>query len=209
MASNFYKYKDGIQVRMTTREVKQFIMDQNNWTAEQYRKNYDIFKNKLRAYESYQKAQGAKVTQQSVVEVLYKEARSKERYGKNYKPSMKMQQIKNFKAYSITKGRKMAQQERYLTRENLKYESYIKARFGDFINKNKGAKAIETAFKEQAKQSGMPVNYVKMEKALSDYANKVHAKEDADGTIQENEAIPSGETFGSGEVVDFDVDAYL
>ena len=210
MAAKFYKYKDGLKVPMTTREVKAFIMKQNNWTTEQYRKNYDIFKNKLRAYESYQSAQGVKVAQQSVVEVLFKEAKSKQLYGSSYRPSMKMQQIQSFKAYSITRGRSMTASERYITRENLKYESYINNRFGGLISQNKGAKSIETLFKEEAKLNGHPVNYVKMEKALTDYANKMHAKIDEEGTVQDNEAIAYGEASGSPDAyVEFDIEAYL
>ena len=39
-------------------EVKKTIMRANKWTAEQYRKNVDVFKNKLRAHEAYVRDQG-------------------------------------------------------------------------------------------------------------------------------------------------------
>ena len=54
------------KVYLTNREVKAYIMKTNNWTASQYQKQYDIFKNKLRAYESYTQAQGAKTKKESV-----------------------------------------------------------------------------------------------------------------------------------------------
>ena len=47
------------------------------------------------------------------------------------------------------------------------------------------------------------------EKALADYANMLHAKIDEMGRVQEQEAIPFGETFGSGDDIDFDIEDYL
>ena len=175
----------------------------------QYYNQYHLFKNRLRAYESFKSAQGAKVEKQSVVELLFKEAKSKQTYGRDYKPSAKMQQIKTFSAVSITKGRQYATQQKYIERQNKKYQLYVNNRFGDFIKANKGASDIVDQFKQDAKEKGTMVNYVKLEKALSAYADKVHARVDEEEKIQSNEAIPSGETFGSDNTIDFDIDAYL
>lgn len=112
---------------MTRREVKAYIMKVNNWTAEQYRKQYDIFKNKMRAYEALQEAGEYKVKKQSVVDVLYYTARAKEREGVEYTPSKEMEKILSMSAYSITKGRKYATQEKYL---NKQYDALITKDFG-------------------------------------------------------------------------------
>lgn len=112
---------------MTQREVKAYIMKVNNWTAEQYRKQYDIFKNKLRAYEAVQEAGGYKVKKQSVSDVLYYTAMAKQREGADYKPSREMEKILSMSAYSITKGRKYATQEKYL---NKQYDALIAKDFG-------------------------------------------------------------------------------
>ena len=205
----FYKYVRGEKTKMTSREVKQFIMKQNNWTADEYQKKYDIFKNKLRAYESFKRAQGVKVEQQSVVSVLFKEAKAKQVYKGDYTPSRKMQQIQSFSAVSITKGRQYATKKKYSQRVNEKYGAYLEERFEGFIQSNKGAGRIVQAFMEDAKAKGEPVNYVKLEKALSDYANKVKAKITEDEKVKENEAIASGETIGSPQEVDFDYNDYL
>lgn len=113
---------------MTRREVKAYIMKVNNWTAEQYRKQYDIFKNKMRAYEALQEAGGYKAKKQSVSDVLYYTARAKEREGAEYKPSKEMEKILSMSAYSITKGRKYATQQKYL---NKQYDALIKKDFGE------------------------------------------------------------------------------
>lgn len=216
----FYVWRNGKQVTMTNREVKAYIMKANGWTSDQYRKQYDLFKNKLRAYESYKQAQGGEVKQQSVVSVLFKEAKAKRQYGADYTPSRKMQQIQSFKAYSITKGRQLATTEAYNVREAKKYGEYISGRFGNydpkdpskndgFIGANKGAQAIVDAFMKKSQESGKPVNYAKMEDALSDYADRVHAKVNEQDKVEDGQAIPSGETYGSDIQDDFDVSAYL
>ena len=214
MPTNIYTWRrsknKGMEKRyLTSREVKAYIMKQNNWTKEQYQKQYDIFKNKLRAYESYKQAQGAKVTKESVSEVLYKEARAMQLYGPNYKPSQKMQQIKGFSAYSITKGRQLAKQARYQESQSKKYGQYIKSRFGGLIDANKGAQNIKVKFEEDARRKGQPINYAKMEEALSDYASKIGSKINDKDEVTTPDNLPSGEVYGSDEQIDFDIDAYL
>ena len=67
--SNLYRFKrvteNGREVyvkeHVSTREVKKAIMKENRWTESQYQKKYDLFKNKLRAKESFEIAHGLKV----------------------------------------------------------------------------------------------------------------------------------------------------
>lgn len=224
MASNFYKFvtrtdpitknKVRVKVNLTRSQVKQEIMKANKWTAEQYRKQYDIFKNKLRAYESYQEAQGIEAPKESVVDLLFAQAKAKRLYGKKYKPSMKMQQIQRFKAYSITQGRERAKSnKRYALQERAKYGAYVSNRFGfndGLVAKNAGAKKIYDKFIEDAKEKNKPINWVKLEKALADYADAMHAKEDDDGKKVDADGIHYGEVQGSPDVsVDFDIESYL
>lgn len=203
--AKYYKWKNGKKIAMSSREVKQFIMEQNGWTAETYRKQYDIFKNKLNAYESYQRSRGVAVEHQSTTALLFKAAKSKETYGKDYKPSMKMQQIQSFSAYSITKGRQLAQGEsasarRYQAKETAKYEAYVQRRFGGFIENNPTAQKIDELIKDP----------VKKEKALSELANKLNAKITDDEVKEAGEAIPiSTEHYGSSDEIDFDISEYL
>ena len=184
---------------MTSREVKAEIMKQNGWTSEQYRKQYDILKNKARAYESFRRSQGIKEQPQNIVKMLYAEAKAKARYGEEYKPSQKLQQIKQFSAYSITKGRQLAQQEKYQQRESAKYEAYVSKRFEGFIRDNAGAQRIAQAIK----------NPVMLEKALSDYADKLNIKIAEDTKEATESGIPVNETYGSNDEIDFDISDYL
>ena len=200
MGSGLYKIVKGSRVEMSSKEVKQYIMKQNNWTSSQYDKQYDIFKNKLRAYENYERAHGVASQRQSPTQLLFKEAKAKAREGANYSPSIKMQRIRSFTSVSSGKaGQRALQSERYMSRRTQLYEQATTRQFEGLIKNNKMAQEIAMRIKDP----------VKREKALAEYANKIHAKIDEQGRAQENEAIPHGETFGSNDVADFDIDAYL
>lgn len=182
-----------VHIPLKSGEAKRTIMRANNWTEEQYRKQYDLFKNKLRAYESFKRAHGVGVKTQSPQELLYKQARAKLREGAEYEPSEKMQQIESFSAVSITKGRKLAAdlESVYSKRRTAEYEAYVSSRFDGLVNAN--AKAAEIAANID--------DPVKREQALADYADFL--KE------QQKGAIASGEAVGSGEAVEFDYSDYL
>lgn len=184
-----------VKIKLKSNEVKRYIMRANNWTEEQYNKNYDIFKNKLRAYESF-----ADKKKQSPVEVLYKEARAKVREGDEYKPSLEMQRIRKFTSVSSGQaGQKALQSERYKQARGEMYASFTDIRFKGFIDSNAKAQEINNTIKDP----------VKREKALADYANKIHAKIDEQKKNANGEAIPSGEAYGSDLEVDFDISEYL
>ena len=198
---NLFKTVKGQRVQMTSREVKAYIMKVNNWTAEQYKKQYDIFKNKLRAFEAYEIAGGAEVTKQSASELLYKEAKSKEAYGANYKPSIKMERIRSFTSVSSGKaGQKALQSTKYKERRAVVYGDATYKQFEGLIKKNTTASNIYYNIKDP----------VKREQALTDFANQIHAKIDAQDKATQNEAIPSGETIGSDTAdITFDISKYL
>ena len=203
----FKRNKSGALVRVSPREAKKFIMSAHGWTSDEYTKKRDIFKNKLRAFESFQRAQGKEVKQQNVVEMLYKQAKAMKTHGADYKPSEAIKRIESFSAVSITKGRKQAtRQGKAFNAINTKQLAYVSDRFKKLIDTNDGAKRIEDAFYKKAEEDGKPVNATKLEEALSDYANAMHVRIDNQGT---GETIPSGETYGSDADFAFDIDEYL
>ena len=182
-------------------------MQAHGWTSEEYTKKRDIFKNRLRAFESFQRAQGKEVKSQNVVELLYKQAKAMKYYGKEYQPSEQIKRIESFSAVSITKGRQQAKRMgKAFEAINDKQLNYVSERFKGLISSNEGAKRIVQSFYDKAKADGKPVNASKLEEALSDYANAIHARI---GNQGEGEIIPSGETYGSDIDFDFDVSAYL
>lgn len=196
----YYKYQNGQRVKMTSKEVKTYIMKINGWTTEQYNKQYDILRNKVRAYEAYERASGRQVNAQSVQAIMFKEAKAKQRQGRDYQPSIKMQRIKSFTSISSGKaGQRALQSKRYIQKRTKTYEDATYKQFKGIIENNKQARAIYDAIS----------NPVTREKALTAYANKMHAKINEQDEVNENEAIPFGETYGSTDEIDFDISDYL
>ncbi len=189
---------EAVKVPLKAGEAKQLIMSVNKWTEEQYRKQYDLFKNKLRAYESFKRAHGVEVKEQSPLEMLYRQAKSKRLYGPNYEPSIKMRTIQSFSAVSITKGRQLAKQTKsaYSMARGAAIEAANQAAFGQFIEKNDMAREIDSNIDDP----------VKKEAALAALAERLKAKKRPDG-----QPIPDGESYGSeGDAgSDFDYSEWL
>lgn len=203
----FYRYtknKQGqsVKVKMTPSQIKAEIMKINKWTPEQYKKQYDIFKNKLRSFEAFERASGVTTQKQSARDLLYKEAKAKKRFGSSYQPSIKMQRIREFT--SISSGEaltKALQSKKFTTARQMAYSSKSYAQFEGLIKNNPKAQEIWNNVKDP----------VKREQALIEYANKINAKIDAQTRAmkESGEAIPSGEVFGSSDVIEFDYSAYM
>lgn len=199
-STGIYQTVNGQQVELNARQVKSFIMKVNGWTSEQYRKQYDIFKNKVRAYEGYQRSKGQKVQAQSVAGLLYKEARAKKREGTNYNPSIKMQRIRSFTSISSGKAlQKALKSKRFLKAREETYEQGTLKQFKGLIDANPQAKQIYDAISDP----------VKREQALTDYANALGLKINEAEEVQAESAIPFGETMGSSDAIDFDLNDYL
>ena len=196
--AKIYKTADGVRVAVSPREIKKTIMRANEWTEDQYRKQYDLFKNKLRAYESFRRAHGASVETQSPQEILYKQAKTKLREGAAYEPSNEMRRIQGFSAVSITQGRRLAAnlESEYSRRRAAQFEATTKEQFKDFIDANPTAQRIMS--------DPNITDPVQREEALKALADELHAKQTPTG-----EVIADGETFGSDEPIDeFDISAY-
>ena len=196
----FYKYQNGQRVKMTNREVKSYIMKINGWTTEQYNKQYDILRNKVRSYEAYERASGRTTQTQSVQSLLFKEAKAKKRMGAEYTPSIKMQRIKSFTSVSSGKaGQKALTGKRYRQKRAKTYEDATYKQCKGLINSNKQARNMYESISDP----------VKREEAMTAYANQLGAKINEQDEVNENEAIPFGETFGSNDEIDFNIDSYL
>lgn len=195
------KYAKGGATPLSPKAVKEYVMKVRGWTSEQYIKERDILKNKLRAYESLTRAQGGSVESQSPSTLLYKQARSMKKYGKDYKPTAQLRAIEATPAYSITKGRKVAKntESAGYKRFNSRIEKQVKSDFSEFIKNHPQAQAIVE------KYSG---NGVKLKEALKSYANQVKAA--SKNGVPSGGTTPEvfGEVVGSPDKVEFDYDAF-
>ena len=79
-------------------------MKERGWTSEQYNKEYDKLRNRLRAYEAFQRQSGVEVETQSPASLLYFESRARKREGAEYQPTLELQRLKSFPSVSSGKA---------------------------------------------------------------------------------------------------------
>ena len=127
----------GVAKKVSPRQVKKTIMEANNWSEEQYKKQYDIFKLKVRSFEALEKSMGRTREKQSPVEIMYKMAMAKKRYGDDYQPSKAIARILQTSAYS-TKNMARAMTQR----QQQKYWQFTLGNMAKFIEKNALANQI-------------------------------------------------------------------
>ena len=198
MAKQIYQTRNGVRVALTARDIKSYVMKERGWTSAQYSKEYDKLRNRLRAYEAFQRQSGVSAEAQSPASILYFESRARKCEGAEYQPSLELQRIKSFP--SISSGKAL---ERALERRS---ETFAR-RYTETTNKVfAGLIAANPTVAEIAERVTDPV---KRERALIDLATKLHARQDAAGRVQASSAIPFGQAVGSDEAIDFDIESYL
>lgn len=198
MAKQIYQTRNGVRVALTAREVKAYVMKERGWTSEQYNKEYDKLRNRLRAYEAYQRQSGVEVETQSPASLLYFESRARKREGAEYQPSLERQRIQAFPSVSSGKALTRTLERRSETFARRYRETTDRA-FSALIAANPTAAEIAARVQDP----------VKREQALKALADKLHAKQDAAGRVQASSAIPFGQAVGSDDAIDFDIEAYL
>lgn len=198
MAKQIYQTRNGVRVALTAREIKSYVMKERGWTSDQYSKEYDKLRNRLRAYEGFQRQSGVSVEVQSPASILYFESRARKREGAEYQPSLELQRIKSFPSISSGKALGRALERRSETFARRYTETTNKV-FARLIAANPTAAEIAERVTDP----------VKRERALIDLATKLHARQDAAGRVQASSAIPFGQAVGSDEAIDFDIESYL
>lgn len=198
MTNKIYMTRNGIRVALSSHEIKAYVMKERGWTSEQYNKEYDKLRNKLRAYEAFQRKSGVQVEAQSPASLLYFETKSMKRQSANYKPSLEMQRIQSFSSISSGKALQKALESKK-GRFGIKYRKITDIVFAALIAANSAAAEAAEKIKDP----------VKREQALKEIAEKLHAKQDAAGRVQATSAIPFGQAVGSDLSVDIDIEKYL
>lgn len=198
MAKPIYQTRNGVRVALTARDVKAYVMKERGWTTEQYNKEYDKLRNRLRAYEAFQRKSGIEVEAQSPASLLYFESRAKKREGAEYTPSLELKRIQSFP--SISSGKALTRAlERQSEAFGRKYRTTTDIAFSALIAANPTAADIAARVQDP----------VKREQALKALAAKLHAKQDAAGRVQASSAIPFGQAVGSDDAIEFDIEEYL
>ena len=190
---------------ISSAEMKRTIAKARGISLEQVDKEYYKFRNKLRAYENFKRAQGDPVEEQSPLNVMYYQAKAQIRKGKRYKPSAQMRVIESFSAVSITKGRQLASDKNsrwFKKKEKELADSYLRD-MKKFISAHEKAKQLRRDYRA-GKLSGTG-----LVKALKEYSKRIGEKMTSIKKASKNATIPFGEVIGSPDVdVEIDFSEY-
>ena len=202
--SGIFKMVNGETVELSASQVKAEVMQIRGWTARQYEKEYDKIRNRIRAYEGFERVMGEKVTPESPAAFLYKESRAMQRHGSAYVPSPRTAAIRQTTSISSGKALETLLTGKTKTAKKARGAFYRRAaqgveRFSGLIAKNPTAARMAKEIKNPAK----------LLSALKAFAEKMHIKIDETGRAQDSAAIPFGMSFGSSEELAFDYSAWL
>ena len=150
LTKTIIKDDKAVQVPLTSREMKSTIAKAYGISIADVDKKYYLFRNRLRAYESFKRESGYDVKPQSPLNVMYKQARDMIKHGDDYKPSREFQAINQFSAVSITKGEQLAKAtgSRYYRKHQTELGNLALKHYDKFISAHKSAKDLVQAYKE-------------------------------------------------------------
>ena len=202
--SGIFKTVNGETAELSASQVKAEVMQISGCTARQYEKEYDKIRNRIRAYEGFERSMGERVTPESPAAFLYKESRAMQRHGAAYVPSARTAAIRQTTSISSGKALETLLTSKTKTAKKARGAFYRRAaqgveRFSGLIAKNPTAARMAKEIKNPAK----------LLSALKAFANKMHIKIDETGRAQDSAAIPFGMSFGSSEELAFDYSAWL
>lgn len=188
--------RNGKTVKVKSDEMKRTIAKAFGIKREDVDKKYYIFRNKLRAYESFKKASGADVKPQSPLNLLYAQAKAMLRYGASYKPSEQMKDIQSFSAVSITKGRELASKRgTYFQKHDREIGERVINNFSKFIEAH--SKYL-SGYVEKFRSGEM--NSSDLLTTLTTYADMAKEVMKDKGDETEEGDFIMGETFGSSDI---------
>ena len=202
--SGIFKTVNGETVELSASQVKAEVMQIRGWTARQYEKEYDKIRNRIRAYEGFERSMGEKVTPESPAAFLYKESRAMQRHGAAYVPSARTAAIRQ--TTSISSGKALETLLTGKTKAAKKARGAFYRRAAQGVERFSGLIAKNPTAAKMAKEIKNPA---KLLSALKAFAEKMHIKIDETGRAQDSAAIPFGMSFGSTEELAFDYSAWL
>lgn len=180
MRTGIYRTEKGITRELTPSDVKRTIMRGFGVEKSEYKRFYNLFRNRYANYQKFVKSQTGQAPQQSTIEVLYRQAQSRIKHGTDYVPSDTIRLIMQFSSTST--GRYKPESKESLKRANRIAKRGIES-FEQLIEVSPLAREI---------YEKSPNDFVALER-LKKFADRLHKKQ-AGGS-----GIPTANIIGSDD----------
>ena len=171
MKTGIYRTKNGVTHELTPSDVKRTIMRGFGVEKNEYKRFYNLFRNRYVNYQKFVKGQTGQTPPQTTTEILYRQAQARIKYGSDYKPSDTIDLISQFSSTSTGRynpaskeSLKLANRiakrgiesfKRLIDESPLAREIYEKSP-NDFVAVERLKKFADRLHKKQAGGSGIP-----------------------------------------------------
>lgn len=171
MRTGIYRTEKGITRELTPSDVKRTIMRGFGIEKSEYKRFYNLFRNRYVNYQKFVKSQTGQTPPQTPTEILYRQAQARIKHGTNYKPSDTIELISQFTSTSTGRYKSTSKEslklanriakhgiesfERLIDESPLAREIYEKAP-NDFVALERLKKFADRLHKKQAGGSGIP-----------------------------------------------------
>lgn len=119
---------------LTPKKVKAEIQAIKGWTTQQYQREYDKFRNKVRNYETLS---GVEKGKYNVQDLFYEKTKAEKRYGANYRPSTLLAAINRTSSTSTGRVKRIGDELTGISKNAQARElESIKTSFAELIKKN-------------------------------------------------------------------------
>lgn len=119
---------------LTPKKVKAEIQAIKGWTTQQYQREYDKFRNKVRNYETLS---GVEKGKYKVQDLFYEKTKAEKRYGANYRPSNLLAAINRTSSSSPGRIKRFGEELTGISKKAQARElESIKTSFAELIKKN-------------------------------------------------------------------------
>ena len=180
MRTGIYRTEKGITRELTPSDVKRTIMRGFGIEKSEYKRFYNLFRNRYVNYQKFYKDQTGETPPQTTTEILYRQAQARIKFGTDYKPSDTIDLISQFSSTST--GRYKATSKESLILANRIAKRGIES-FNPLIDESPLAHEIY----EKSPNDFVAVHRLKI------FANRLHKKQ-AGGS-----GIPTANIIGSDD----------
>lgn len=175
--------KKGKNKTLTAKEIKERTLKATGWTSEQYQREYDKLRNKVRNYERAV-GESKKI---AVNELLYTTQASQKKYGEAYKPSRLVRAI----LATPSTGTGVVQRQGVSARTQRTLERQIMGEFAGFTSKTtEGARIKELYERQKGGQLAGEIAMLREKLSQALEAGEPELAEDLANQIRELESAP-------------------
>ena len=181
MRTGIYRTEKGVTRELTPSDVKRTIMRGFGIEKSEYKRFYNLFRNRYVNYQKFYKDQTGYTPPQTATEILYRQAQARIKHGSDYKPSDTIRLISQFTSTSTGRYKSTSKESFNLA---MRFAKYGIESFKPLIDESPHAREIY----EKSPNDFVAVHRLKI------FADRLHKKQAGGSGIPTANIISSDDT---------------